>query len=49
MTLYFRQSQTQTEQFNEAFIHETDAKWSFMFNSDRKNTTFDVRYTCLYF
>ncbi|XP_075970520.1 sodium channel protein Nach-like isoform X1 [Anticarsia gemmatalis] len=36
------QSQAQTEQFTEAFIHETDAKWSFMFNSDRKNTTFNI-------
>ncbi|XP_037874750.1 sodium channel protein Nach [Bombyx mori] len=36
------QSQAQQEQFIEAFIHETDAKWSFMFNSDRKNTTFDI-------
>lgn len=31
------------EQFTEAFIHETDAKWSFMFNSYRNDTTIDVR------
>ncbi|XP_030023452.2 sodium channel protein Nach-like [Manduca sexta] len=35
-------SQSQVEQFVEAFIHETDAKWSIMFNTDRKNTTFDI-------
>lgn len=41
---HFRQAQAQPEQFLEAFIHETDAKWSFLFNSDRKNTTIDVSY-----
>ncbi|XP_046960505.1 sodium channel protein Nach-like isoform X2 [Vanessa cardui] len=34
--------QSQTEQFAEAFIHETDAKWSFMFNSFRNDTTIDI-------
>ncbi|XP_050682079.1 sodium channel protein Nach-like [Leptidea sinapis] len=34
--------QTQTDQFNEAFIHETDAKWSFLFNSFRNDTTIDI-------
>ncbi|KAJ0179941.1 hypothetical protein K1T71_004532 [Dendrolimus kikuchii] len=36
------QTQSQAEQFIEAFIHETDAKWSFMFNSDHQNTTIDI-------
>ncbi|XP_045764971.1 sodium channel protein Nach-like isoform X1 [Maniola jurtina] len=34
--------QAQTDLFTEAFIHETDAKWSFMFNSFRNDTTIDV-------
>ncbi|XP_041976407.1 sodium channel protein Nach-like isoform X6 [Aricia agestis] len=33
---------TQTDTFTEAFIHETDAKWSFMFNSFRNDTTIDI-------
>ncbi|GBP44395.1 Sodium channel protein Nach [Eumeta japonica] len=36
------QSQSQSEQFNEAFIHETDAKWSFVYNSYRNETVMDV-------
>ncbi|KAI8428834.1 hypothetical protein MSG28_007489 [Choristoneura fumiferana] len=36
------QSQTEAEPFAEAFIHETDAKWSFMFNSYRNDTTLDI-------
>lgn len=48
MLLYFRQSQTPNEQFAELYIHETDAKWSFVFNTERSNTTFDVRYRNLY-
>ncbi|KAI5631548.1 amiloride-sensitive sodium channel domain-containing protein [Phthorimaea operculella] len=36
------QSETQSEQFAEAFIHETDAKWSFMFNSYRNDTIIDI-------
>lgn len=36
-----------TDQFTEAFIHETDAKWSFLFNSYRNDTTIEV--CCLYF
>ncbi|XP_045514063.1 sodium channel protein Nach-like [Pieris brassicae] len=34
--------QPQSEQFTEAFIHETDAKWSFLFNSFRNDTIIDV-------
>ncbi|XP_072940542.1 sodium channel protein Nach [Epargyreus clarus] len=34
--------QTQSEPFTEAFIHETDAKWSFMFNSYRNDTIIDI-------
>ncbi|CAK1553645.1 unnamed protein product [Leptosia nina] len=34
--------QTQNDEFVEAFIHETDAKWSFMFNSFRNDTTIDI-------
>ncbi|XP_045493644.1 sodium channel protein Nach-like isoform X1 [Colias croceus] len=34
--------QTQTDQFSEAFIHETDSKWSFMFNSLRNDSTIDI-------
>lgn len=40
---FHRQSQAEAEPFAEAFIHETDAKWSFMFNSYRNDTTLDVR------
>ncbi|XP_049865918.1 pickpocket protein 28-like isoform X2 [Pectinophora gossypiella] len=36
------QSETQIEAFTEAFIHETDAKWSFMFNSYRNDTIIDI-------
>ncbi|XP_063821327.1 sodium channel protein Nach-like [Ostrinia nubilalis] len=36
------QTQPQPDQFAEAFIHETDAKWSFLFNSYRNDTTIDV-------
>lgn len=39
---FHRQSQAEAEPFAEAFIHETDAKWSFMFNSYRNDTTLDV-------
>ncbi|XP_052753537.1 sodium channel protein Nach-like [Galleria mellonella] len=36
------QTESQPEQFQEAFIHETDAKWSFLFNSYRNDTTIDI-------
>ncbi|XP_028179101.1 pickpocket protein 28-like [Ostrinia furnacalis] len=36
------QTQPQPDQFAEAFIHETDAKWSFLFNSYRNDTTIEV-------
>ncbi|CAH2075249.1 unnamed protein product, partial [Iphiclides podalirius] len=36
------QSQAQTEQFTEAYIHETDSKWSFMFNSFRNTSIVDI-------
>ncbi|KAL4703487.1 hypothetical protein ACJJTC_014357 [Scirpophaga incertulas] len=36
------QAQALPEQFTEAFIHETDAKWSFLFNSYRNDTTIDI-------
>ncbi|XP_063379360.1 sodium channel protein Nach [Cydia fagiglandana] len=36
------QSQTESESFAEAFIHETDAKWSFLFNSYRNDTIIDI-------
>ncbi|XP_047985980.1 sodium channel protein Nach-like isoform X2 [Leguminivora glycinivorella] len=36
------QSQTESEPFSEAFIHETDAKWSFLFNSYRNDTIIDI-------
>ncbi|CAG9785122.1 unnamed protein product [Diatraea saccharalis] len=36
------QTQSLPEQFIEAFIHETDAKWSFLFNSYRNDTTIDI-------
>ncbi|XP_063531962.1 sodium channel protein Nach [Cydia strobilella] len=36
------QSQTESDSFAEAFIHETDAKWSFLFNSYRNDTNIDI-------
>ncbi|CAH2992146.1 unnamed protein product [Chilo suppressalis] len=36
------QTQALPDQFVEAFIHETDAKWSFLFNSYRNDTTIDI-------
>ncbi|XP_060800953.1 sodium channel protein Nach [Amyelois transitella] len=36
------QTQLFSEQFTEAFIHETDAKWSFLFNSYRNDTNIDI-------
>ncbi|KAL0892231.1 hypothetical protein ABMA27_015417 [Loxostege sticticalis] len=36
------QSEAPSDQFTEAFIHETDAKWSFLFNSYRNDTTIDI-------
>ncbi|XP_053602844.1 sodium channel protein Nach [Plodia interpunctella] len=36
------QTQILSEQFTEAFIHETDAKWSFLFNSYRNDTNIDI-------
>lgn len=34
--------QTQNEQFSELFIHETDAKWSFLFYSFRNDSIINV-------
>ncbi|CAG9560390.1 unnamed protein product [Danaus chrysippus] len=34
--------QTQNEQFSELFIHETDAKWSFLFYSFRNDTIINI-------
>ncbi|XP_013178118.1 PREDICTED: sodium channel protein Nach-like isoform X2 [Papilio xuthus] len=36
------QSQAQSELFTEAYIHETDSKWSFMFNSFRNTSIIDI-------
>ncbi|KAG7299422.1 hypothetical protein JYU34_016375 [Plutella xylostella] len=36
------QTQPQPEQFLEAFIHETDTKWSFLFNAYQNTTIIDM-------